>query len=170
MRAVLIDPYAHLTPGRGACEEIEIEDSLAAMYRALSDSENGHACSMVEVATQDAQGNVYWVDEEGLMKGHSGFVVLAGAHQPFAGRMLITGSTPDGGNADIATDFLELARRVGTVQAFPGGANVGLADGEDWLGGHMLGNAQKIAADLQEHLEERLGISAPDEAPAGPGL
>lgn len=170
MRAVLIDPYARVGNGRQAVIEIDIKDDLASMYDALSDKETGYRCSMVEVATQDKQGNVYWVDEEGLMKGHTGHVVLAEAHQPFAGRMLVTGSTPDGGNADIHTDFLALARRVGTVTIVPGGAEVGMARGEDWVEGHAAGNFNEIAAYLQELLELRLEPEVPEENPAEPSL
>lgn len=170
MRAILIDPYARIGEGQQAVTQVEIGDGLAAMYRALSDQKTGYHCSVVEVATEDDRGNVYWVDEEGLMKGHAGHVLLHGGHQPFAGRMLVTGSTADGGNADVDIDFHVLARRVGTITAIPGGAEVGVAQGEDWVEGRAMGSFQSIAAYLQEFLDLRMGGDHVPEETGDPGL
>lgn len=170
MRAILIDPYARVGQGGQAVTEVEMQDSLAAMHDQLSDEKTGHRCSNVEVAIEDEWGNTYWVDGEGLMKGHSGLVVLHGGHQPFAGRVLVTGSTADGGMADVDIDFFLLARRVGTLTAIPGGAEIGIAQGEDWLEGRAAGDLQSIAVYLQDFLDMRMGTAPEQERPDEPGL
>lgn len=166
MRALLIDPYAFLKEEGETVTEIDIEESLAGMYRALSDEEHDFKTSLVEVATEDASGHVYWVDEEGLMQGHSGFVVLEGAHQPFAGRVLVTGQTPDGGTSEATLDVEALSRRVATLMAAVGIVGINRQDAAGtWSQSLAVGSLWQVGEAVQRDIDAEHRARSEADAP-----
>lgn len=115
MKAILLDPL-----GSAPFTVTEIAPGLQPLYRALSDESAGIRVDVVEVAMDDELGNTYWVDEEGLLKEQTGLVLLAGAHQPFSGRMVVLGFDADSGDSqDITLDPESLKPRVALVSLQP---------------------------------------------------
>jgi hypothetical protein len=100
MRAILIDVSAQ------ALTEIEVPDDDAAQLKALQKAVGGY----LEFAVVIENGDVIFVDEEGLLKGPvvKGFAVK-GAHQPFAGNGVVVGSDADGNSlpAKVSIETLE---------------------------------------------------------------
>lgn len=127
MKAILIDPLAP-TP----FTEVELEQGLRPLYTALSNPEIGLEVSVVEVAKDDELGNTYWVDEEGLLKDATGFVMLKEHHQPLAGRMVVTGGeqpSGDSGDIDLDPDSLKWNLAVVALQPF---FMARMWDGDQW--------------------------------------
>lgn len=86
MRGILIDPVERTVT------EIDTKGDLAALYEALQ-------CQVVE-AVQVGDGDILWIDEEGLLHDEPGpfFAFRTHPDHPFAGRGLILGAHADGDN------------------------------------------------------------------------
>lgn len=75
----------------------------------------------IELGMRLSDGNVLYVDEEGLLKQPNDFILVDG--RPFAGSGLVVGPTDEDGNDTDAQGTLEsLCKRVEFVDA----SNVGL--------------------------------------------
>lgn len=93
MRAIKIDAENH------TFEVISLGDNhLKAMQDAVGGS--------IERAYSFPNGDEAYCDEEGLLKGPTAFVVVEGAHQPFAGNLVIVGKPDIDGNTTCALSSL----------------------------------------------------------------
>lgn len=99
-RALFIDSTA------GKVTQIEVpfrgHEFLDALYKRIG-------CDLIEVATEFPNGDVLYVDEEGLLKEPKHFFDIS-AHQPFAGNGVIVGRETDdeGTLADCQTALTDL--------------------------------------------------------------
>lgn len=109
IKAVLIDPALQ------SVRETFIGHGLEALQEAVG--------GMVEIAHEFPNGDVLYVDEEGLLKAQDAilgredaaraFVFDIGAHQPFAGRGVIVGAEDeDGRHTDARTSAREIIPMV----------------------------------------------------------
>lgn len=103
-RALFIDSKA----GTVIETEIPNDDRLSALQKAVDGS--------IEAATDFPDGDVLYVDEEGLLKDPKYFFDI-GAHQPFAGNGIIVGREIDdeGTLADAQTKLTDLKLEFTTV-------------------------------------------------------
>lgn len=98
MRAILIDA------AQGTVQEIDTVGDLDALYGLIH-------CQMIEVAHEFPNGDVLYVDEEGLLKQPQRFFDI-GAHQPFAGNGVIIGCDGNGETVAAATPIDEIVGKV----------------------------------------------------------
>ena len=71
-------------------------------------------CDCFGVATQLADNDVIYVDDEGLLNvnAFTPFFTFEGAHQPFAGNGLICGGDDEGETRDVKITVEEVKRKV----------------------------------------------------------
>ncbi len=102
MKAILINAYTR------KISEVEVEagdNELDSIY--------GHIeCQYIETGMHLENGDVVFVDEEGMLKECNHFFYMLGAHQPFAGSGLIMGTKAGGDSADCNIDIDEVKSRV----------------------------------------------------------
>lgn len=100
MRAIVIDPF-----DRTATEVVISGNDLQEIYATL-----GVTCID---AVRLPEGDVIYVDDEGLLKGATGFFHLVGlTPNPLAGRGLLVGSGADGSDADPVIQISAVISRL----------------------------------------------------------
>lgn len=57
-------------------------------------------------------GNVVFVDDEGFLKVNLMFTKMDHYPQPLAGKILVVGTTPDGGSKDVTMSAEDLSKQV----------------------------------------------------------
>ena len=92
----LIDPESKLV------SVVSVED--------FKDIQKHLECDMFTTAGMLENGDTLYVDDMSLIDGkpHEYFI-FKGYHSPIAGRGLLLGSTPDGGDADCSTNVIDAA-------------------------------------------------------------
>jgi hypothetical protein len=100
MKAILIDPWK--------CEVSEIE------YDGNWQSISKHLmCDLFTcVYLPDLNGDVMYLDDEGLYVEDQQFFLFEGAGTPLAGYALILGSDGEGGSVDVATSVDRIAYKT----------------------------------------------------------
>jgi hypothetical protein len=75
----------------------------------------------IEVAHRFGNGDILFVDEEGLGKDPKAWIIVIGAHQPFAGNGVITGGIEDddGNLSDPVSEITHLATIIAITTAEP---------------------------------------------------
>lgn len=99
MNAILIDSKNRIVT------KIEITEDIKDIQQALD-------CQIFTTGTYLENGDVVFVDDEGLINGTDHFFAYSGAHQPFAGNGLIVGTGPEGETVDCEVSLLEVASKV----------------------------------------------------------
>lgn len=97
IKNLLIDPVERTV------EEVEREDGLKSIYALI-------LCDCID-GIQMPNGDIIYVDDEGLMKNHKRFWAIPGFNQFIAGRGLICGIDEEGNDVDCKT-LVEPARKV----------------------------------------------------------
>jgi len=150
--ALLIDPE-RLLEGLDPVTEIKIgTDILSSFYPLLSWT--GEApIDCVEPAGLPATGDTIWVDGEGLLKPIQAALYIRGTPQVYAGKAILTGSTPDG---DIAPPRIS-AEALRDILSIDLGSVLIQRDGNRWV---MAGRPV-----TQEDAEALLAPLLADESP-----
>jgi hypothetical protein len=114
--AILLDPFAERTEDQ--IKIIEIEDGLDPLHSALSYPET--SVTNVEAVTLPT-GDTLWVDGEGLFASPEGWLVIKNAHQPFAGRGVITGIDNEGASCAPRSTTLDWCKEnISFARTLPG--------------------------------------------------
>jgi hypothetical protein len=106
-RGYLVDPY------KAEVQPIEIPiDDFKEIQRQLG-------CSCFTTGGYLANGDVIFVDDEGLLNGPTHFFRIKNVNggQPLAGRGVVLGSDGEGGSADVKTSLEEITSLVRWVYA-----------------------------------------------------
>jgi hypothetical protein len=96
-----------------------IEGTIGTGRAALKDMQKAVG-GLIQPAHGWANGDILYVDEEGLFKPQTHFFRLAGYDQPLAGNGLIVGSDDEGENADVklpVADIIPLVTFLDRAQA-----------------------------------------------------
>lgn len=101
MRAIFIDSTAR------TIEEIELPEGEAERLAEVNKRVGGG----IEFATRFPNGDVLYVNGEGLYK-HERFFVVLGAHQPFAGNGVIVGAEVDERQSPAKTQLATVRNMV----------------------------------------------------------
>ena len=105
-RGYLIDPY------KAEVQPITVPmDDHEEIQRQLD-------CDVFTTGGYFENGDVVFVDDEGMLKGPTHFFRIKGLNdQPLAGRGVVLGSDGEGGSADVQTSESEMMSRVRWVYA-----------------------------------------------------
>ena len=106
-KGYLVDPY------KAEVQPIEVPiDDYKEIQRQLK-------CDCFTTGGYLENGDVIFVDDEGLLKGPTHFfrVKSVNGGQPLAGRGVVLGSDGEGGSADVKTSLEEITSRVRWVYA-----------------------------------------------------
>lgn len=121
VRAILIDPFA--------CTVTEVEHDASNyqhIYTLLSHESMPVDCFTCVYSDHLAEGEVIFVDDNGLLKPCDRFFVFADYHQPLAGKGLILGSDEYGDTVAATSDLEAIRARV--IFATPWGGRWGLSN------------------------------------------
>jgi len=102
MRAILINPFEK------KISEVEIQNTLEDLQVAVGDGEK----VLITVACELPNGDVIYVDDEGLFKPNNAYFTVDGAHQPFAGIGLVVGSTKTGNSTNARSSIAQITSMV----------------------------------------------------------
>lgn len=134
MKAILIDPFCVEELGGGmvmaiqphlAVREVEIEDGIEGIYKALSHPL--HPVNCFDCVRLNDAGDVIYVDDEGLWQNADRWFVVDGYQQPLAGRGLVLG-TDERGRSTPPKVSLRTVKNLVRV----GGANIEVIPDGDW--------------------------------------
>lgn len=103
MRAILIDAAAR------TITEIDIEKGADSGAHAL---ERAIGCDIFQMAMNYPNGDVLYVDEEGLLKPAPHWFRVRSGHQAFAGNGVLLGSDNQGESVDVKTTLDDLRATV----------------------------------------------------------
>ncbi len=102
MKGILINAYTRKIT---AVDIEEGDNELQSIYNHLE-------CQYIETGMYLENGDIVFVDEEGMMKECNHFFYMLGAQQPFAGNGLILGMSLSGDSRDCDIDIDEVKSRV----------------------------------------------------------
>lgn len=98
MQLLLINPFYHLDPtGRSlALQSVSFSPESTRIVDLLSDEIAGKTVDALTLAEINDEGDGIFVDDEGFIDHQGHFVLIAGMHQPFAGRAVFAGVNEHG--------------------------------------------------------------------------
>lgn len=117
VKGILIDPFA--------CEIKEVEHDASDfkhIYSLISHESMPVDCFTI-VHLEDA-GDAIYVDDEGLLKSCARFFVLAGYHQPLAGKGLILGCDDEGETQSCKAKIEQVRGKIKFAERFPLGLKI----------------------------------------------
>lgn len=111
---ILVDPHA-----KAPFRPVTWDGGLETLYTLLSGPDG--LVSAVDAVALTADGDTLYVDDEGLFKAPTGWILFRDAGQPFAGLGLIAGTDAAGGPRDPARVTLDWCRaHLKTATTAPG--------------------------------------------------
>jgi len=107
MRGILINPWTK------EITEVQLKSELSEFYRLLTNP-LGPKVELMDTAFAWRNGDVLWVDDEGLLKPRNRCfkINVRTDRQPLAGNGLIVGCTREGANQDAQTMLTDLQTQV----------------------------------------------------------